>query len=91
MGHAVTTGKVQTHTLNDRARAMLKLVNHCAESKVAENAPELEIDSPETSALLREIASNSIVLLKNKNQVLPLSKSQSVSKKIHKIDNLSIY
>jgi beta-glucosidase len=58
---------------------MLKLINRCAASKVEENAPEKEIDSPETSALLREIASNSIVLLKNERQVLPLSKSKPAS------------
>ncbi|KAH8588226.1 beta-glucosidase [Bisporella sp. PMI_857] len=78
LGHAITTNKVPTYVLDDRVRQMLKLINWCAASKVEENAPEKEIDSPETSALLREIASNSVVLLKNERQVLPLSKSKPI-------------
>jgi len=58
---------------------MLKLVNSCAASAIPENAPELEIDSPESRALLRELAASSIVLLKNENQTLPFSKTKSVS------------
>ena len=79
LGHAITTNKVPQHILDDRVRQMLKLVNRCAASKVPENAPEKELDTPETSALLREIAADSIVLLKNTKQVLPLSKSKPVS------------
>ena len=79
LGHAITTNKVPTHVLNTRAKQMLKLIDRCAASKVPENAPETEIDSPESRAILREVACSSIVLLKNENQVLPLSKSKPVS------------
>jgi beta-glucosidase len=46
---------------------------------VAENAPEQTRDTPETAALLRRLATDAIVLLKNEQDVLPLSKSKSVS------------
>lgn len=79
LGHAVSSNKVSVKTLNDRTRQMLKLVKRCIASGIPENAPEKESNTPETSALLREIANDSIVLLKNDNQTLPLSRSQSVS------------
>lgn len=79
MGHAISCGKISLSVLNDRARAFLKLVNRCAASGVKERADEIELNTPETSSLLRKLASDSIVLLKKKNNVLPLSKSKSVS------------
>lgn len=79
LGHAVSSNKVSTRTLNARAKQMLKLVDSCLKSEIPERAIEREENTPETSALLRELASNSIVLLKNDKQVLPMSKSKSVS------------
>lgn len=79
LGHAITTNKVGKHVIDERVREMLKLVNSCAASEIPENAPEVEDDSPESRALLRELATSSIVLLKNENQTLPFSKTKSVS------------
>ncbi|KAH7417854.1 glycoside hydrolase superfamily [Cadophora sp. MPI-SDFR-AT-0126] len=77
LGHAITTNKVGKHVIDERVREMLKLVNRCAASGIPEDAPELEIDSPEIRALLRELAVSSIVLLKNENKILPFSKTKS--------------
>jgi len=85
LGHALTTNKVPKHILDDRVRQMLRLVNRCAASKIPKIVTEKEIDTPETSALLREIAADSIVLLKNTKQVLPLSKSKPVGSFLYNI------
>ncbi len=75
----VQTDKVTGHTLDERARAVLKLVKQCAASGVPENAEERTEDTPETAALLRKIGGESLVLLKNEGGVLPLSKEKKVS------------
>lgn len=75
---ASSTYKLQPTALDDRARAVLQLVKDCHASGVPENAPEVTRDTPETTALLRRLAAESVVLLKNENSVLPLSKSKKV-------------
>ncbi|KAJ9141702.1 Beta-glucosidase [Pleurostoma richardsiae] len=72
----VATDKVREHVIDERARAMLKLIKKCAASGVKENAPELTGDTPETAALLRRIGGESLVLLKNEGNVLPLKKDK---------------
>jgi beta-glucosidase len=79
LGHAISSGKISLDTLDERARALLKLVDRCALSEIKERAEEIELNTPDTSSLLRKLASDSIVLLKNNNQLLPLSKNKSVS------------
>ncbi|EFX00356.1 beta-glucosidase [Grosmannia clavigera kw1407] len=73
---ASSTFKLQPDALDERARAMLELVRDCHASGVPENAPEGTNDTPETTALLRRLAAESVVLLKNKEAVLPLSKEK---------------
>lgn len=70
---SVDTDKVREHILDERVRAMLKFVNKCAAAGVKENGPETsDQDTPETAALLRRIGTDSLVLLKNDNNFLPL-------------------
>ncbi len=76
--HAVGGNKVTRKTLTQRARAVLRLVNQCAASKIPENAKESTHDTPETSTFLRKVAGEAIVLMKNENEVLPLQKDKSV-------------
>jgi beta-glucosidase len=52
---------------------VLKFVRHAQESGIPFEAKEGTIDTPEVHALLQEAADASIVLLKNENQVLPVS------------------
>jgi len=75
---ALASNKVSEHTIEQRARAVLKLVNRCAASGIKENAEETASDTPETAALLKKISANSIVLMKNEDNVLPLKKNKSV-------------
>ncbi|KAK6598107.1 beta-glucosidase [Botrytis cinerea] len=75
---AVSTGKVPQHILDERARNVLNAVNRAADANVPENAEEKTADTPETAALLREIAGDSIVLMKNEGSVLPFRKDKKV-------------
>lgn len=76
--HAFVSNKFAPDALDDRARQVLQLVKECAASGIPENAPEGKLDNPETSELLRRVAADSIVLLKNEAEVLPLSKEKPV-------------
>ncbi|KAF4978163.1 hypothetical protein FZEAL_5408 [Fusarium zealandicum] len=67
---AVTSGKVSRRTIDNRARKVLELVNNTAASRVA--AKETVRDSPDDRALNRKLAQESIVLLKNADNLLPL-------------------
>lgn len=71
-------GKVPAHIIDERARNVLNLVNRCAAAKVPEYAEEKEANIPETAALLRKIGGDSIVLMKNENDILPLKKDKKV-------------
>lgn len=75
---AVSVGKVHQHILDERVRNVLNLINRVAAANVAENAPELAANTPETAAFLRKIGGESIVLMKNEDKVLPLSKDKKV-------------
>jgi beta-glucosidase len=70
------TGKPIMHKIDERVREVLEFVKRCAAAGVQENGPETTRDTPETAALLRKIGNESLVLLKNDRQVLPLSKER---------------
>jgi beta-glucosidase len=76
--HAVSSRKVAEHVLDERVRNVLELINYASESGIPQAAEERILDSREHTALLRQAASESIVLLKNKN-ILPFKKSKSVA------------
>ena len=76
---ALASNKVTEHAITQRAREVLNLVNRCAAAGIPANAEEGTRDTPETAALLKKISANSIVLLKNEGNVLPLKKNKSVS------------
>lgn len=66
-------------TINNRARAVLELVKHAQYAGIPENAAETILDRPQDRLLLRELAANSVVLLKNDNDILPFKKNQRVA------------
>jgi beta-glucosidase len=75
---AVGVGKVTQYTLDERARNVLNLVNRVSKANIPEFAPEETANTPETAALLRKIGADSIVLMKNNNNILPLKKDKKV-------------
>ncbi|RDW62424.1 beta-glucosidase-6 [Coleophoma cylindrospora] len=74
---AIAANNISLHTLDARAREVLKFVNRCAQAGVEENAIERTNDTPETAKLLRKLAADSIVLMKNERHLLPLKKDKS--------------
>ncbi len=75
---AVGINKVPQHTIDERVRNVLNLVNRCAAAKIPEHAEEKTADKPETAALLRKIGGESVVLMKNQDNLLPLKKDKKV-------------
>lgn len=75
---SVETDKVLEHQLDERAREMLRFVKACAASGVKEGQEEKAENTPETAELLRRIGGESLVLLKNEGDILPLSKDKKV-------------
>ncbi|KAL2208837.1 glycoside hydrolase family 3 protein [Sarocladium strictum] len=70
---AVQARLLKQSTIDARARRVLAFAKRCSEIKVSEE--EVGRDFPEDRALNREICANSIVLLKNDEQILPLPKT----------------
>lgn len=76
--HLVSSRKVPAHIIDERARNVLNLVKQCKASGVKEWAKETTRDTPDTAAMLRQLAAESCVLLKNDRDVLPLQKDKRV-------------
>ncbi|EJP66571.1 Cel3c-like protein [Beauveria bassiana ARSEF 2860] len=72
----VSTGKPFIHHIDNRVRQVLNLVKKVSSLPIQENGPESTLDTPETAALLRKIGNESIVLLKNDDNILPFSKEK---------------
>ncbi|TFK64154.1 glycoside hydrolase family 3 protein [Pluteus cervinus] len=78
VNRSIQARKVTTRAVKARAKTVLELVQKCAKG-----APEIldgdglerTVELEEEKALMRKIASGSIVLLKNENQTLPLQPS----------------
>ncbi|CAN9345843.1 unnamed protein product [Alternaria sp. RS040] len=59
--------------LDERVRAVLKLVEKSAQSGIPENALETQLNRPADRRLLRKVAADSIVLLEKQDNILPFS------------------
>lgn len=77
--HAVTANKVSTTQLDHRVRAVLKLVKDSESAGIPENAPENVLNRAQDRALLRRVAAESIVLLKNDDNILPLDPHRKIA------------
>ncbi|KAL4946282.1 glycoside hydrolase superfamily, partial [Aspergillus oleicola] len=79
LAHAVSSNKVHEFILDERVRNVLNLVN-CVESLgIPENAEEKVLNRPEDQALLRRVAAESVVLMKNDDNILPFKKDKSIA------------
>lgn len=77
--HAVSANKIRMSELDARVREVLNLIKSADKSGVPENAPEKELDRVEDRELLREVAANAAVLLKNESNILPLKKNKKIA------------
>ncbi|KAF8602571.1 putative beta-glucosidase precursor [Ceratobasidium sp. AG-I] len=69
----VVAQKVKVSEIDERVRKILGLINKVAASGIPENADETGKPTEKTVKLLRKAAGHANVLLKNENNVLPLS------------------
>jgi beta-glucosidase len=76
---SVSSGKIPELVIDDRVRAVLQTVDRVSSLGLSVDEPEQTINSPETAAKQRQIASSSIVLLKNDGNFLPLNKEKTIA------------
>ncbi|KAI7769411.1 hypothetical protein LZL87_012852 [Fusarium oxysporum] len=76
---AMMCGKLLEHHLDERVRKVLWLVKQVEPLGLPERAPEGTVDTPETAAVLRNLAADSIVLLKNDAGLLPFNKDKTTA------------
>lgn len=79
LNHAVTSNKIKEHVVEDSVRAVLKTIKLASKSGIPENQKEGVRNYPKDRALLRRVAAESIVLLKNENSTLPFDNSKTVA------------
>ncbi|KAH8551262.1 glycoside hydrolase family 3 domain protein [Umbelopsis sp. PMI_123] len=72
----VKAGNVTEETINARARKVLELAVKAGKFEDPEEKPEHGIDKEEHRQIIRQAGAESIVLLKNENNVLPLDASK---------------
>jgi beta-glucosidase len=79
---AIKSGEVTEQTIDERTLHVLKFLERqkCFDDPTI--PPEQAINKPEHQALIREAGAKGIVLLKNKNDVLPLTKEKIRGKKV---------
>ncbi|OBA16913.1 uncharacterized protein OGAPODRAFT_12856 [Ogataea polymorpha] len=78
LSRALVAGKISDDVLDERARKVLQLANSVIDAGIEDNKAEEQRDTPETRAFLRKIAGEAVVLLKNKDGVLPLKKEKTL-------------
>ena len=79
---AIKFGEVTEQTIDDRTLNVLKFLERekCFDDPTI--PPEQAINKPEHQSIIREAGAKGIVLLKNKNDVLPLTKGKIRGKKV---------
>lgn len=79
MGHMVQTRELHINDIDHRVKNILKLISYASQSGIPENGKEDTLNNTkETSAFLRKISNESIVLLKNEG-MLPLKSSEKIA------------
>ncbi|GAA6022460.1 hypothetical protein JCM10207_004401 [Rhodosporidiobolus poonsookiae] len=82
VSRALAAGKISEEDIDDRIRNLLELVNFAIDSNIPFYGGEHRVDPPGLRSLLREAASNSVVVLKNDKHLLPFSESTVKGKKL---------
>lgn len=71
--HKVQTNEIHRDVIDENVRYILKFINESLKAKIPTDLIPQPNNSPQVSNLLREIGDEAIVLLKNDNNLLPLS------------------
>ncbi|KAH6951252.1 glycosyl hydrolase family 3 C-terminal domain-containing protein [Ilyonectria sp. MPI-CAGE-AT-0026] len=81
---AIKAGEITEATINQRARCVLHFIERLKgfDNPIWGEPTEQAINKPEHAALIREPGAKGIVLLKNQDQLLPLTKEKVKGKKI---------
>jgi beta-glucosidase len=72
------SNKIKISVVDQRVRAVLKLIKATNKSGIDENAPQEILNRPQDREFLRRVAAESIVLLKNDGGILPFDKSKNI-------------
>ncbi|KAK6457491.1 beta-glucosidase [Scheffersomyces xylosifermentans] len=73
--HDVQSNRINTSVIDENVRYVLKLVNRALKADIPEDVVESANEDASASAILRKVGDESIVLLKNEGNILPLSKT----------------
>ncbi|QGI71242.1 hypothetical protein CEK26_003579 [Fusarium fujikuroi] len=68
---ALGVGKISSSTIDARAASVLKLADRVRASRILESGPESCPDTNQDRSVLRRLATESVVLLKNDGHILP--------------------
>lgn len=78
--HMIDSREVNIKDIDARVRNVLNLVKFTKKANIAEDTPEdTKNNTKETSNLLRKLAGEGVVLLKNKDDILPLKKEEKIA------------
>ncbi|EAZ63743.1 beta-glucosidase [Scheffersomyces stipitis CBS 6054] len=73
--HEIQSKRIHAQTIDDNVRGVLKLINRALKAGIPDDVVESANEDPASSELLRKVGDESIVLLKNEGNILPLSKT----------------
>jgi len=79
---AIKNGALSEKTIDDRVRNVLELIHKVGGFENPDIPDERSVDDPKHRELIREVAGQGLVLLKNDGNVLPLRKEEVKGKKI---------
>lgn len=71
--HMVVCNEIHRDVIDDNCRYVLHFINDCLEAGIPKDQKESQNDDPAAGELLRKVGGESIVLLKNEGNILPLS------------------
>ncbi|KAI9737341.1 MAG: hypothetical protein M1834_009495 [Cirrosporium novae-zelandiae] len=77
--HSITCNKVSMHVLDKRVHNVLSFVNRASKAGIPKNAIEGTRNAPEDQVLMRSVAADTIVLMKNEDKILPFSKNKTIA------------
>lgn len=75
--HKVVCNEIHRDVIDENVRRVLHFVNDCLAAGIPKDQPESENTDPAAGELLRKIGGESLVLLKNEDNILPLKADKS--------------